>query len=149
MLIRIIEIIITIDIHLFLPQKQRSYDCIHKYCMYAFVIQYLRNPDSSVRIQSYSQISYLSSNICRILTHLSVSNSNIFRVISWLVRQDPMQILSKSYPDLFVSIQRRYFFEYWSDIVSQKNTSSYSEGKLTVPLNPPPQVPVQVNRVAP
>ena len=106
-------------------------DCTIIFTNIVFVLQYLRNLESSVRIQSYSQRSYSSPNLCgkpippsgynsihkycishlifayndssisiqckyvssHIMTRLSGSNANIVRVVSWLVRQDPTQIL--------------------------------------------------------
>ena len=100
---------------------------IQKYCMiiftkFIFVIQYLRNPDLSVGIQLYSQRSYLSSNVWCSLNYQSGSNTNIFRFVSWLVHQDPVQIFFESYPDSSIRTQHRYCFSFCSDIVTQSTT---------------------------
>ena len=130
-----------------------SFSHINKYTtivliVIVFVISSLQNPDSSVRNQSYSQIWYncihkyctiVLKNDC--ITHpvfwepwLIRQDPIVFKKIlyspydlyfSRLIRQYPMQILFKSYPDLSVRIQLWYYLAYWLNILSQ-----------STPLNP-------------
>ena len=123
---------IIIDLHVFIPWKKRLYiwfyqtilythihhqifvvpwlicqdqTCIfyfiYKYYIHKFFIHSLSCPDSSVRFQSKKIKSYPDLSIriqCkyysrRILNCPSGSNANVFWVVSWLVFQDPTQIL--------------------------------------------------------
>ena len=56
--IKIVEIIINIDLHLFSPVFTKSIQMYYKYRIHTFIILYLWNPDSSVRIQTYLLRSY-------------------------------------------------------------------------------------------
>ena len=110
LIIKIVETMIEIGLHVFFPYS-KIFSII--FTSIVFIIQSLCNPESSVRIQLCSQISYLSSSICCTLTHLSVSNANIVWFISWLVSQDSMHILFGYYPDSSIRIQHRYCFAFF------------------------------------
>ena len=77
----------------------------------------------------YSQISYSPSNICGTLTRLPGSNRihkdhichPIF-VVTWLICQDPIKILCKSYPDSSARIQWKYFLSCILSRTSRFNT---------------------------
>ena len=64
-LIKIIEIMITVDLYVISPIFTKCVLTYYKYCIYAFLIQYLHNPDSPARIQTYLLISYYCThNYC-------------------------------------------------------------------------------------
>ena len=128
--------------HLFSLVFTKFLQCIYyKDLMCALVIQYLRNPDSSVRILTYLQISYdIMHKYCTIeftkilfviwylwnpdsyvriqyYSQRLYSSSNIY--VPRIIFQYPMQILFNFYPDSSVRIQLRYCLAYWFSVVSQ------------------------------
>ena len=87
-----------------LSYSQRLYTRIFHQILF---VPWLVHQDTIVYLGVFTNILYTrsSSDICHTLTHLSGSNPNIVWVITWLIRQNPLQIFFESYPDSFVKIQ--------------------------------------------